>query len=291
MELAVAICTHNRAEELRRTLSSLRGCVRPTGGWQLVVIDNASTDSTPQVIDDALVAGDLPIRHVIEPNLGLCHARNRALEACAGEAILFLDDDVDVDPLLLVSYEAALDHHPEAGYFGGPIRPILEDPLNPLAHAILSSHPGAFSCVDLGPAEQVLDEPGRAPFGANMCIRRSVIGETSFDLQFSYVGRGGIVGDETDFFHTLRAKGVTGRWVPSAAVGHRIPAGRASWSFVERFARGVGRSSLLMERKRGELPPITLRTAVWYFRQSAATWWRARQLSDTAPLREQVNTR
>jgi glycosyltransferase involved in cell wall biosynthesis len=288
VDLAVIICTHNRAVDLARTLQSLRRVTTPLGSWELLVVDNASTDRTHQVVADEASEGILPIRLITAETLGLSHARNRALEVCAAEAMVFLDDDVDVEPLLLVAYERALQRHPTIGYFGGPIRPLLEDPDNPMAAAILDARPGAFSCVDLGQGEVAL-EPGRAPFGANMCVRSSMVRGLRFDTRFSYVGRGGIVGEETDFFFTLQGRGIQGRWVPDAVVFHRIPAARASWSFLERFARGDGVSLLRMEHKAGTLPRVTLRLALWYARRAVTAWLQAKRADRAAPLAERVD--
>ena len=97
MRVTVAICTWNRAHLLRQTLEQLTGVRIPDGlQWEVLVIDNNSTDDTQQVIrkfDEVL-----PIRSVMEAVPGQCNARNRALVESDSELILWTDDDVLVAP-------------------------------------------------------------------------------------------------------------------------------------------------------------------------------------------------
>lgn len=122
MDCTVAICTRNRAASLARTLAGLRRLIVPTGlKWELLIIDNGSFDTTREVLDGARL--QLPIRRVLEPSLGLSHARNRALENARGELILWTDDDVIVGPRWLVEHVEGARNFPSAAFFGGPIAP------------------------------------------------------------------------------------------------------------------------------------------------------------------------
>jgi hypothetical protein len=83
MRISVVICTWNRADELRTTLDSLTQLVIPAGCvWELVVVDNGSTDETNTVI--AEFEARLPVRSLFEPELGLSRARNRGAAAARG---------------------------------------------------------------------------------------------------------------------------------------------------------------------------------------------------------------
>ena len=93
MLVTVAICTLNRAESLRKTLASLVAMRLPEQmEWEVVVVDNGSTDHTDKVITD--FAERLPIRREYEPQRGHTPARNRAVGAAKGEYIVWTDDDV-----------------------------------------------------------------------------------------------------------------------------------------------------------------------------------------------------
>ena len=97
MLITVGICTFNRAESLRRTLNSLAAMEVPADfAWELVVVNNNSTDHTDAMINED--HGRLPIRREFEKRPGHSNARNRAIDAARGDYIVWTDDDVVVDP-------------------------------------------------------------------------------------------------------------------------------------------------------------------------------------------------
>lgn len=99
LDASVVVCTHDRADSLRVTLASLerlRGLDDLT--WEVVVVDNASGDETPAVIEACARRGHLPLRPVFEPRLGHARARNAGVRAARGQVVAFTDDDVAVDP-------------------------------------------------------------------------------------------------------------------------------------------------------------------------------------------------
>jgi glycosyltransferase involved in cell wall biosynthesis len=116
ISITVAVCTHNKAAGLRRTLESLdKNRVSRMHRTEVIMVDNASTDETESVIR-SYGPGHLDFRYLFQPQKGLSHARNTALAAARGEVILFTDDDVLVaddwieqmaTPLLNRRYDAS----------------------------------------------------------------------------------------------------------------------------------------------------------------------------------------
>lgn len=93
LSVSVAVCTRDRADQLRDCLASLRTLVHPD--IEILVVDNAP--STNQTRD--LVQEEFPEFHyVLEPRPGLDWARNRAISAASGDILAYTDDDVIVDP-------------------------------------------------------------------------------------------------------------------------------------------------------------------------------------------------
>src|SRR4051794_1841821 len=116
MRLTVAICTWNRADLLAKTLGNLCTLDRlPGADWELVLVDNGSTDSTRQVADR--FAGRLPLRYVVEPLRGLSNARNRAIREARSDLVVWTDDDVLVGPGWLRAYAGAERQHPDSAFF------------------------------------------------------------------------------------------------------------------------------------------------------------------------------
>lgn len=114
--ITVALCTHNHADRLARTLADLAHLQSPSLPWEFLVIDNASSDATPSLLE---ASGWRPVgvdvRIVREEKLGLSNARNRALKEARGRYIAFLDADDTWHPDFLVSMETVLDHDESVG--------------------------------------------------------------------------------------------------------------------------------------------------------------------------------
>ena len=128
MLITVAICTFNRAESLRLTLDSLAGMQVPDDlSWEIVIVNNNSTDHTDDVISEYV--GPLPVRREFEPRPGKSNAQNRAIDVAKGDYIVWIDDDVLVDAGWLTAYMEAFRCWPEAAVFGGRIKPRYEAPV------------------------------------------------------------------------------------------------------------------------------------------------------------------
>src|SRR5215469_3092700 len=94
--ISVIVCTHNRCESLVRTLDSLaQMSVPPALTWELVVIDNNSSDRTSETVRSFTGRGTaLPLKYFFEPVPGLSRARNLGIQESRGVIIAFIDDDV-----------------------------------------------------------------------------------------------------------------------------------------------------------------------------------------------------
>src|SRR3954447_7341754 len=96
-KISVAVCTWNRCESLRRTLEVMTGLKVPDGvDWELLVVNNNSTDATDTVVRS--FTARLPVQLLHERIAGLSYARNRAIQAATGDVMLWTDDDVLVEP-------------------------------------------------------------------------------------------------------------------------------------------------------------------------------------------------
>ena len=101
VDISVLLCTYNRAQILEDALESLVAQVLPNEiRFEIVVVDNNSTDPTRTVIQKFAGESDVPIRYVFEPSAGIAQARNRSLLEARGQWFAFIDDDelVEVTP-------------------------------------------------------------------------------------------------------------------------------------------------------------------------------------------------
>jgi hypothetical protein len=110
-KLSALICTFNRAELLRGTLESLCRQTLPPEDFEVVVVDDGSSDPTRQVL--AEFQSRLPLIASAQRNAGLASARNHALYLAGGEIVLLMDDDDLADPRLLEHHVEFHRRHPE----------------------------------------------------------------------------------------------------------------------------------------------------------------------------------
>ncbi|RSM69736.1 glycosyltransferase [Amycolatopsis sp. WAC 01375] len=114
-KISIVLPTHDRAALLPRAVASVRAQRYPH--WELVIVDDASSDSTPKVI-----AGfeDPRIRSIRVEHGGVCAARNAGLAEVTGDVVAYLDDDNTLHPLWLKALGWAFGEHPEiTAAYGG----------------------------------------------------------------------------------------------------------------------------------------------------------------------------
>ena len=248
LRLTVAICTWNRHALLRQTLEQMTRLVIPADvEWELIVVNNNSTDATDAVLAD--FAGRLPLRRVFEPTPGKSNALNRATREATGDYIIWTDDDALVDPLWIVEYAKAFHRWPECALFGGHVSTWFEgtppDWLEPL---IKSEH--RVSCVyalrSMGTEplpisnEALPSGSSTLPYGVNMAVRREEQLRFPYDPTLGLRPGSQIRGEETAVILAMLKAGITGWWLPDARVRHFIPQSRQTVGYLRRWFHGDG---------------------------------------------------
>jgi len=236
--VTVAICTWNRAPLLRRALESLGAIELPEGvRFELLVVDNGSSDETPAVLREH--ASALPLRVVAEPEPGLSHARNRATAEARGELMVWTDDDVQVEPEWLAAYVEASRRHPDASFFGGASLAWFEQP-PPAWIAESWERLADIWAIRLLPPEPAPIDRTRLPVGANFAIRTGLQRRHAYDPRLGRRRRERVSGEETAVLRRLLADGESGWWVPAARVRHWIPAERLAEPYLREIWFGQG---------------------------------------------------
>jgi glucosyl-dolichyl phosphate glucuronosyltransferase len=234
MFVTVAICTFNRAESLRLTLDSLVAMEVPSDlPWELLIVNNNSMDHTDDVIGEYV--GRLPIRREFESRGGKSNALNRAVDVAKGDYIVWIDDDVLVDPGLLTAYAAAFRRWPEAAVFGGRIKPKYEAPVEKWVSESEAVLGGPYAIRDFG--DQVLslsaDDEDHFPYGANWAVRTIEQRAFRYDPELGPVPPNRLrYQEDTELVHRLLRSGATGYWIPDAMVEHRIGRNRQTVRYI-----------------------------------------------------------
>ena len=252
MDITIAICTWNRADLLDQTLERLQQLVIPENlQWEIVVVNNACTDHTQEVIDRHRET--LPIRMVMEPEAGLSRARNRAIDVAQGRWLIWTDDDVLVSPGWLACYWTAINSMTDASFFGGPVNPWFEESPPKWITASWKTISSVFAIRQLG--NDVLKFDHRSiPFGANFGLRLDVQKQYRYDPDLGRKEKEMLSGEETFVLRKMMADGHQGYWLPTASLKHFIPAERLTLEYVSEYYHGLGRTAVLIEQRNKTVP-------------------------------------
>lgn len=279
MLVSVALCTWNRSALLRKTLEQFT-LLEPAEGfdWELLVVDNNSTDETPDVLEEFVTR--LPLRPLSEPSPGKSNAANLAVREARGEYILWTDDDVLVGADWVRQYVDAFRRYPECVVFGGRIDPWFEGTPPRWLSEGFRAVAGVYAAMDLnypdGPAPESF-----YPFGANMAIRRAAHLRHPFDPRIGPQPGGCIPGEEWMLVRELRRDGAQVVWVPEARVQHFIPRARQTEAYVRDYCYGGGKLLAKMETTRGL--GLWFGRPLWLWREWVEYWFRAQFGRFTSP--------
>lgn len=208
LAISLVICTRNRARQLERCLETVKQiqCDQP---WELVIIDNGSTDATQGVIDRFRNSLPCQLSVSVEPTPGLGRARNLGWRTARGEVISFTDDDCYPDPSFLSAVLDAFQPNPRLGFLGGQIR--LYDPTD--YKITIQEHDRRESL----PAHSFI--PTGLIQGANFSLRRAALEDAhGFDEMFGAGTR--FPCEDIDIVARASAAGWEGAYNPAPLVYH-----------------------------------------------------------------------
>ncbi|MBN2732203.1 MAG: glycosyltransferase family 2 protein [Balneolaceae bacterium] len=237
--ISIIICTYNRAEYLRDSLNSLLNTPAAASLFEVLIIDNNSTDHTKTVTEETIASfPNKSIRYVRETAQGLSHARNRGIKEAQASILLFLDDDITANPHFIPAWLSFFDEHPEAAGGGGKIHVQFDDPRPPwMSHFLMP----LLGYHDLGNSVKKYP-PGKYPFGGNMAFRRKVFDQYGgFNTELGRKGKHLMASEEKEFYRRLQGKEDI-YYVPRAFLHHRVNKKRLTRGYIKKQALGLGKS-------------------------------------------------
>lgn len=271
MRFTIAIATWNRADLLAQTLQSLASLSVPDGSqWEVVVCDNNSSDQTKATVEQIMAKGELNtiagfsgMRYLFEPTQGKSHALNHILREARGKWVLFLDDDVLVEPAWLCEMSAAMVAHPNAAILGGPILPRLYRKVSARESFLLKHYPGAYGITEVASDTPIAD-PHPTPGGANMAVKREVALAIGFDKTRGMFAGQRVAGEDVTMAMRIIAAGHEGWLIAGARVLHHTPSDCLGGRRLFRWQAGIGRTWIL---ERGKPQPGKFGIAWWAWRE------------------------
>jgi glycosyltransferase involved in cell wall biosynthesis len=208
--ISVVICTRNRSESLGRTLESINQLFIPEGlQWELIVVDNNSTDSTRIAVERFEANSPLDVRYVLEPRRGASQARNTGMQKARGEIVALTDDDMIVDERWLAQIVKECSDYPSVPLHFGQTRTVQPGQAKIAIKEGDSEETYVFPC---GPAD-----PGSSN---NMILRKAILSSVGdFDTT---LGAGGALraAEDIDLTYRVLRSGGTVRYCPSILAYH-----------------------------------------------------------------------
>lgn len=248
MNVSVVIPTFNGAAELPETLASLASL--STGyEWEVIVVDNNSTDATREVVQSAARTFPVPLTYLFEREQGRSAALNAGIRQAKGSIIVTTDDDVRPEANWL---DAAVDALTtlDCDYVGGKVLPLWRA----RQPRWIPNHGGrqwaVIALLDFGPEPiPYFKFPHKVPIGCNMAFRRDAFERAGWWSNRIGRKKGTLLGQEVREW-ALRAKaaGLRGYYAPEMVVRHVVHRERLNKAYFRRWFYWHGISRALMYR-------------------------------------------
>lgn len=240
---SILICTRNRAVYIGNTIREAAAQSLSIGSFEIVVVDNGSTDHTPEVVRECQGSiTNVPLRYVVETEVGLSAARNLAIREAKGRILCFLDDDALPEIEWLEWLVRGYAGNPKVMCVGGAIVPVYEIPLPEWFPEDLEF---IFKPALRGVGLHQVTYP-HYPYGANFSIRADAAQVGKFNTSLGYKAQSLIPCEETEFLLRLEKAGYTILMETRAVVKHLIPANRLTLEYQRRRHYANGRGNALM---------------------------------------------
>lgn len=257
MDISVIVCTHNRCELLWETLQSLMSQDYPVQDYEVIVVDNQSTDGTRDVVykfmkkggdgSSNLIGEDrVQVRYIFEEKIGLSNARNRGIAESRGDIVAFIDDDAIAERFWLSKLMNVYREEKDAVCVGGGVIAEWKIPKPGWWHP----HLNIVSKFEYGDARTILRYPV-FPIGTNISFKKNtVVNAGMFDTNLGRIGSKLSGYEEVDVCVKLQKVGQPIYYEPRAIVYHIVDGERLSRGFIRRRAYEEGRSQYLFEVER-----------------------------------------
>ncbi len=248
-KISVIICTYNREKFLPKALASLVNQTIAPHEYEIVIVNNNSTDSTEQIVKEFIASHpELNIKYVVETKKGLSAARNKGIAESSSNLIAFIDDDAEVERNYLETAIIFFNEYPAVSAMGGKVIPVYENGKEPewLSPPLW----GLVTKVDWGNKTKKYP-PSKYPAGCSMVFRKSVFDDVGMFNTDLYLRS-----DDKYIFRQLEKFDKEFLYYPKLVVKHNIDAYRVTLESVKKISLIVGASERARLKNSGILKNI-----------------------------------
>ena len=250
-DISVVVSTYNRSSLLATTLNSLFEQRDFPGRYEVIVVDNNSSDDTAEVVRRYAGSNNPDLVYVFEPRQGVSHARNTGIANSRAPIVAFVDDDVWVARNWLASIRREFDANPDVVCIGGKVLPQWDAPP---PNWLTREHWSPIALQDYGDQPVEIDGTNQlCLLTANIAFRKRIFAEIGrFDpaLQRIYEEPGST--EDAELLERLWSIGGKCRYSPDIIATTAVPANRMTRAYHRRWHAGHGRFFAMMRSKEFE---------------------------------------
>lgn len=248
--ISVIVCCYNSVPRLTPTLTHLFAQVTQSLDWEIIVVDNNSSDETAafaQSLGALHNTKQIPLIIVKEPTPGLSAARKKGTNTAKYDLLLFVDDDNHLDENYLQTVNVLMRKDESVAILGAYGEPVFDEGFTPPQW-----FPSQASCYALGAqSSKSYDDTLIHAYGAGFTVRRSAwehLKAAGFESQLSdRKGASLVSGGDTEWCMALRLAGYKIAYDERLRFKHYMPAGRINWTYLQKLYRGFGKAKVVTD--------------------------------------------
>ncbi|MBN2215323.1 MAG: glycosyltransferase family 2 protein [Bacteroidales bacterium] len=246
--ITILICTYNGASRLTETFK----CLMEQKGddhinWEVILVDNASTDNPQEVADKIWIHKRVPLRFFHEPRPGKTNAIESGFRLSEYDIVCIIDDDNRVYPDYIVKVYDVMSNHPEVAICGAQGIGDFEAPPPPW----FEKYKDAFAIGPQAPKTGYIPVEHGYVYGGGSAIRKSVWFELC-DKNFRFLIKDHsmksaiIRGEDSEMSFAFLLMGYKLWYQDDMLFNHYMPSGRINWKYLKKLFFSFGMSDVLI---------------------------------------------
>ena len=244
--LSIIICCYNGANRLPTTLAHLVAQERPSTPWEVLLVDNCSSDGSAVVAQSCWKNGPVPLRIIKESRPGVRFARERGLNEAKYKFVGFVDDDNWVAGDWVRTAHEIISSESSLGAVGSIRVPVCE--VSPPTW--FSNFQSIYAVLTETELEQIRGPIEYLPT-AGLCLRGAAwenLIQNGFRVQLTgSIGKSPQGGEDMEITRALRLSGWTLRIDKRLRLQHYIPGYRLEWNYLRKLQRNYSASDVLLD--------------------------------------------